>query len=162
MAQKESDIDRIKRLIEIMKENDLVELEISSGDEKILLKRAQAQPQQVVTSFPPAPGVPAPAEPRIAQAQMGAEQGRAAEPQEELTEVKSPIVGTFYAAPSPDSEPYVDIGSHVEPQTVVCIIEAMKVLNEIKAETAGTISEILVKNGQAVEFGQVLFRVRPD
>ena len=77
-------------------------------------------------------------------------------------EIKSPIVGTFYATPSPDSEDYVEIGSHVDSQTVVCIIEAMKVMNEIKAEVSGTISDILVSNGQAVEYGQVLFRVKAD
>jgi len=79
-----------------------------------------------------------------------------------LTEIKSAIVGTFYERPSPDSEPYVEVGSHIEPQTVVCIIEAMKVMNEIKAEISGAIVEILVTSGQAVEYGQVLFRVRPD
>ena len=79
-----------------------------------------------------------------------------------MVEIKSSIVGTFYATPSPDSEPYVEVGSHVDAQMVVCIIEAMKVMNEIKAETSGTIAEILVTNGQAVEYGQVLFRVRPD
>jgi acetyl-CoA carboxylase biotin carboxyl carrier protein len=79
-----------------------------------------------------------------------------------LIEIKSPMVGTFYATPSPDSAPYVEIGSHVEPQTVICIIEAMKVMNEIKAENSGTVAEILVTNGQAVEYGQALFRVRPD
>jgi acetyl-CoA carboxylase biotin carboxyl carrier protein len=77
-------------------------------------------------------------------------------------EIKSPLVGTFYATPSPDSKPYVEVGSHVDAQTVVCIIEAMKVMNEIKAETSGVIAEILVTNGQAVEYGQVLFRVKPD
>jgi acetyl-CoA carboxylase biotin carboxyl carrier protein len=76
--------------------------------------------------------------------------------------MKSPIVGTFYATPTPDSEPYVEVGSTVNTQTVVCIIEAMKVMNEIKAEISGTIVEILVTNGQAVEYGQVLFKVRPD
>jgi acetyl-CoA carboxylase biotin carboxyl carrier protein len=79
-----------------------------------------------------------------------------------LAEIESPMVGTFYATPSPESEPYVELGSHVEPQTVVCIIEAMKVMNEIKAETSGTIVEILVSNGQAIEYGQVLFRIEPD
>jgi acetyl-CoA carboxylase biotin carboxyl carrier protein len=88
----------------------------------------------------------------------------AAKPQEQqnLFEIKSPIVGTFYATPSPDSQPYVEIGTHVEPQTVVCVVEAMKVMNEIKAETSGTVVEILVTNGQAVEYGQVLFTVKPD
>jgi acetyl-CoA carboxylase biotin carboxyl carrier protein len=72
------------------------------------------------------------------------------------------MVGTFYEAPSPDSDPYVEPGGHVDPQTVVCIIEAMKVMNEIKAEVSGTIVERLVKNGQAVEYGQALFRVKPE
>jgi acetyl-CoA carboxylase biotin carboxyl carrier protein len=79
-----------------------------------------------------------------------------------LAVIKSPLVGTFYASPSPDSAPFVELGSHVDAQTVVCIIEAMKVMNEIKAETSGTIAEILVGSGQAVEYGQVLFKVKPD
>jgi len=82
--------------------------------------------------------------------------------EEDLVEIKSPLVGTFYATPSPDSDSYVEVGSYVEAQAVVCIIEAMKVMNEIKTETSGTIAEILVANGQAVEYGQVLFRIRPD
>ena len=76
--------------------------------------------------------------------------------------ITSPLVGTFYAAPSPESDLYVEVGSQVEPQTVICIVEAMKVMNEIKAETSGTIAEILVETGQAVEYGQVLFKVKPD
>ena len=76
--------------------------------------------------------------------------------------MRSPLVGTFYEAPSPDSDPYVEPGSHVDSQTVVCIIEAMKVMNEIKAEVSGTIVEKVATTGQAVEYGQVLFRVRPD
>jgi acetyl-CoA carboxylase biotin carboxyl carrier protein len=79
-----------------------------------------------------------------------------------LVVIKSPIVGTFYATPSPDSDPFVEVGSQVDAQTVVCIVEAMKVMNEIKAETSGTIAEILVSNGQAVEYGQALFKVKPD
>ena len=81
---------------------------------------------------------------------------------EETVEIKSPMVGTFYEAPSPDSDPYVEPGAHVDPQTIVCIIEAMKVLNEIRAEISGTVVEKLVKNGQAVEYGQPLFRVKPE
>jgi acetyl-CoA carboxylase biotin carboxyl carrier protein len=77
-------------------------------------------------------------------------------------EIKSPLVGTFYATPSPDSDPYVEVGTHVDAQAVVCIVEAMKVMNEIKTEISGTIAEILVVNGQAIEYGQVLFRIRPD
>lgn len=81
---------------------------------------------------------------------------------EGLLEIKSPIVGTFYSSPSPDSDPYVEVGSAVSSNTVVCIVEAMKVMNEIKAETSGIIAQVCVKNGQAVEYGQVLFKVRPE
>ena len=162
MAEKDSDLKKIKKLIEIMKENDLVEIEIKHDDDKIFLKRAQ--PQQPAIGIPmmrPEPGV-APVSPESigAASQFSAPQDIPNE--EDLVEIKSPIVGTFYATPSPDSEHYVDIGSEVGPQTVVCIIEAMKVMNEIKAETSGTIVSILVTNGQAVEYGQVLFKVRPD
>ena len=162
MADIESDLEKIKELIEIMKDNDLVEVEIKHGDDKIFLKRAQAQPPAVA------------AVPIIGSQTGGARAGlqdvalpisvqmSAQPPGEELVDIKSPIVGTFYHAPSPDSAPYVQIGSHVDPQTVVCIIEAMKVMNEIKAETGGTIAEVLIANGEAVEYGQVLFRVRPD
>lgn len=158
MAEMEnSDLDKIKKLVEIMEQNELVELEIKHGDDKIFLKRCPTQ------SVAPATAV---LQPEYGPAPSG--RGVIATPaanrpeQQNLVDIKSPIVGTFYATPSPDSGPYVEIGTHVEPQTVVCIIEAMKVMNEIKAETVGTIVEILVTNGQAVEYGQVLFRVKPD
>jgi len=163
MPEKDGDVTKIKELIEIMKENDLVKIDIRHGDDRISLRRAQA-PQapaslgHIITTVPGA--VPP----------TGQTEGQAAAPglapappeQEALLEIKSPIVGTFYEAPSPDSEPYVEAGSHVDAQTVVCIIEAMKVMNEIKAETNGTVVQKLVSNGQAVEYGQVLFKVQPD
>jgi acetyl-CoA carboxylase biotin carboxyl carrier protein len=162
---REKHLARIEELLEIMKDNDLVELEIKNGDEKIFLKRSQPQPPAITAVPMVAPTVPTaltnsdggqispvPARPAASEVH----------PSEELIEMKSPLVGTFYSAPSPDSEPYVDVGSSVDPATVVCIIEAMKVMNEIKAETSGTIVEILVKNGQAVEYGQVLFKLKPD
>jgi acetyl-CoA carboxylase biotin carboxyl carrier protein len=162
MTQKNTDFEKIEKIIEIMKQNQLIEVEIKHGDDKILLKRFSPQ-QFPLTAVPmTAPAGPVasaaagPAEPPPAVSETAA--GR----QENLVEIKSPIVGTFYTSPSPDSEPYVEIGSHVNPQTVVCIIEAMKVMNEIKAETSGAVVEILVTSGQAVEYGQVLFRVRPD
>ncbi|MFC1636264.1 acetyl-CoA carboxylase biotin carboxyl carrier protein [Planctomycetota bacterium] len=158
MADRDTDIERIKQLIDIMKENGLVELQIEHDDNKIVLKRAQ--PQQAVNGIPvirPESFV-TPMNPEVPE---GLTQP-AAPGDENLVEIKSPIVGTFYATPSPDSEPYVEVGSQVGAQTVVCIIEAMKVMNEIKAETEGTIVDILVKNGQAVEYGQVLYKVRPD
>lgn len=166
MADKDTDIKKIKELIEIMKANGLEELEIKHGDNKIFLKRSQ--PQQIQTPAIPTipiiqsdPGV-------ISTGQQGMDISskpgtpQQADQEEELIEIKSPIVGTFYAKPTPDSEPYVEVGSTVNPQTIVCIIEAMKVMNEIKAETSGIIAEVLVTNGQAVEYGQVLFKVRPD
>jgi acetyl-CoA carboxylase biotin carboxyl carrier protein len=162
MAEKDSDLKKITKLIEIMKENGLEEIEIKHGDDKIFLKRSQ--PQQPAIGIPvmrPEPGVVTVGPESAGSAnQLSGQQAVPIE--EDLVEIKSPIVGTFYATPSPDSEPYVDIGSEVGPQTVVCIIEAMKVMNEIKAETAGMIVEINVTNGQAVEYGQVLFKVRPD
>ena len=127
-------------------------------DDKIFLKRSQ--PQQAVSPIPvmrpescAAPVGPEAAEAYIQPSESG---------HEDLVEIKSPIVGTFYATPSPDSEPFVEVGTVVNPQTVVCIIEAMKVLNEIKAETSGTIVEVLVTSGQAVEYGQPLFKVKPE
>jgi acetyl-CoA carboxylase biotin carboxyl carrier protein len=163
MAREDNDVERIKELIEIMKENELVELEIKHGDDKIFLKRSQGD-------VPALTAVPVVAHPGVAVngGQVSGQPAQAepaqAEPQaaEQLVEIKSPLVGTFYTASSPDSESFVEIGLHVNRQTVICIIEAMKVMNEIKAETSGTVVEILVKNGQAVEYGQVLFKVKPD
>jgi acetyl-CoA carboxylase biotin carboxyl carrier protein len=151
------DLKQVKDLIELMKENDLVEVEIEAGDSKIHLKRPGAdmkmmsyQPMMSMSAAPAAaPAAAAPSAPAAAAADAS------------LLTIKSPIVGTFYQAPSPDSEPYVKVGSKVDPDTVVCIIEAMKVMNEIKAETGGTVVEVCCKDGQAVEFGQVLFKVRP-
>ena len=163
VENKDSDLQKIKKLIEIMKQNELVEVEIKHGDDKIFLKRSQPQ-QPAVTALPtigPESGV-APVGPNATRSPAALSQPSAPQPDEDLVAIKSPIVGTFYVTPSPDSEPYVELGSAVRPQTVVCIIEAMKVMNEIKAEASGTIAEILVTNGQAVEYGQVLYRVKPD
>ena len=165
---KDSDLKKIKELIEIMKRNELVEIEISHGDDKIVLKRGQAQPIIRGSEFIVPPAGPhissAPTVPDAAQ--ISAPQVPAGVPEtelgEDLVEIKSPLVGTFYATPSPDSEPYVEVGTHVDAQAVVCIVEAMKVMNEIKTEISGTIAEILVVNGQAIEYGQVLFKIRPD
>jgi acetyl-CoA carboxylase biotin carboxyl carrier protein len=162
MAERKMDnLDEIRELIDLMVAKDLVEVEIVSGDSKIHLKRPQPQsaPPALIPSVVPSvvpihtgmPGVTATAAPAP---------GAPAE-DEELIDIKSPIVGTFYAAPSPDSEPYVKVGTDVNPDTVVCIVEAMKVMNEIKAECTGTIAKIMATNGKAVEYGQVLFKVRP-
>jgi len=163
MPEKDPDIQKIKELIKIMKDNELVNIEIQHGEDRIALERPHPQPPIATAGhiLTPVPGLIAPG--ALPQAQAGAATSKSAAAAAEGTvEVKSPIVGTFYEAPSPDSDAYVEIGSHVDPQTVVCIIEAMKVMNEIKAEVSGTIKEKLVRNGQAVEYGQPLFRVKPE
>ncbi len=146
----DNDICKINQILEIMKDNDLVEVEIKHGDDKILLKRAQPQlsaAPMVGHTMPVSAAAPTESKPQK---------------DDNLIEIKSPIIGTFYAQPSPDSDPFIEVGSAVSPQTVVCILEAMKVMNEIKAETTGTIAQIMIENGQAVEFGQVMFKVRPN
>jgi len=161
MAEKDIDLKKVKELIEIMEQNGLEELEIKQGDQKIFLRRSQPQSSTgpIVTAVPMMrQEYVAPPTPQGAETAGQTNAGR----EENLIEIKSPIVGTFYSQPTPDSDPYVDVGSSVEPQTIVCIIEAMKVMNEIKAETSGTVVEVLITNGQAVEYGQVLFKVRPD
>jgi acetyl-CoA carboxylase biotin carboxyl carrier protein len=147
------DIEEIRELVRLMVENDLAELDITDGDSKIRLKRGPGgeivgQPVPVPAFAPAAAAEPAPP---------------AEGPEEEKhIEIRSPMVGTFYAAPSPDSDPYVTVGSRVGEDTVVCIIEAMKVMNEIKAERAGTVVEICVQNAHPVEYGQPLFKVKPQ
>jgi acetyl-CoA carboxylase biotin carboxyl carrier protein len=157
MSEKNSDLKKIEQLLEIMKKNDLAEIELKSGDDKIVLKRAQPQSPQLAAVPMITPAVPA-------GAAVPAAAPAAAQPPKpaDLVEIKAPMVGTFYATPNPDAEPYVDVGSKVTPSTVACIIEAMKVMNEIKAETEGTVAEVCVQSGQAVEYGTVLFRVKPD
>lgn len=155
--EKKNDLKKVKELIDLMVEKDLVEVEIVDGDSKIHLKRPNASVQMAA----PAPMPMMMASPAAAAAAAPATP--AAQPADDkLADIKSPIIGTFYAAPSPDSPPYVKVGDHVTADTVVCIVEAMKVMNEIKAEMAGTVEKVMVANGQTVEYGQVLFKVKPD
>jgi len=155
MAQWDEQFSKLKQIIEIMKDHNLVEIQIKQGEEELCVKKAQ--PVQQITAVPMfGTGLPGTAAPAPGQAQEPAPQ------EDKPAEIKSPLVGTFYAQPSPDSEPFVELGSRVEPDTVVCIIEAMKVMNEIKAEVSGVIVDVVAANGSAVEYGQVLFKVRPD
>jgi acetyl-CoA carboxylase biotin carboxyl carrier protein len=147
------EIKDIKQLVRLMVESDLGELDIAEGETKIHLKRGAGGMPVPAAPVAPAEGAPA------AQASSAP---AAPAPASNLVEIKSPMVGTFYAASSPDSEPYVSSGTVVGEDGVVCIIEAMKVMNEIKAECSGTIVETCVKNAQPVEYGQVLFRVKPN
>jgi len=160
MTPEASDLKRIKELIQIMEEHDLVEIQMEHGQDKVCLKRAQPQATNVTAL--PMPG-PAGAVGGTARSTGPAgAQGQPLPQEEGLVEIKAPLVGTFYQASGPDSDPYVEVGSHVDAQMVVCVIEAMKVMNEIKAETSGTIMAVLARNGQAVQYGQPLFRVRSD
>jgi acetyl-CoA carboxylase biotin carboxyl carrier protein len=142
------DLKEIKAIIDLMKKHDLSVFEIEK--EGFRLKLEKAPSTQAATAAPPAaPGPPkaVPAAPKAIESVP-------------LKEIVSPMVGTFYRSASPDGPPFVDVGKTVAGDTVVCIIEAMKVMNEIKAETGGIIAEVVAENGKPVQFGQVLFRVR--
>ncbi len=143
------DLKSLRQLVKLMNENDLAELDLRSGTQRIRLRK---RGNEVV------PVVPAPA---AVHASPPAAARAAAEPAANVIEIKSPMLGTFYRAASPDAEPFIQVGSHVDSDTVVCIIEAMKVFNEITADCRGKIVAVAVENAQPVEFGQVLFRVDP-
>ena len=143
------DLKEIRALVDLMKKNGISVFKMEKEGFKITMKTGEAGgPVQYVTSAPPtaaAAAVPVPASaPSIADG----------------IEIKSPMVGTFYGSPSPENPPFVTPGQEVTSETVVCIIEAMKVMNEIKAEVSGTIVEVLAENGKSVEFGQALFRLK--
>jgi acetyl-CoA carboxylase biotin carboxyl carrier protein len=153
------DLIKIKQVVDLMKKSDLSEFEIQDQDFKLRIKRDLpgrapiAAPAAPVAAAPaPAAAAPAPAAPAAAAATA------TADPSIKL--VTSPMVGTFYATPSPENPPFVTVGSPIKADSVVCIIEAMKVMNEIPSEIAGTVVECLVANGTSVEFGQPLFRVK--
>lgn len=149
------DIKEIRALIDLMKKNGLAVFKMEKEGFNITLKMAGAEASPVI-HYAPAPGAPAaPAVPASAPAPATA----AAAPSN-LKDIASPMVGTFYSSPSPDSPAYVEVGQTVTPDTVVCIIEAMKVMNEIKAEVAGVVAEVVAENGKPVQFGEPLFRVK--
>ncbi len=154
------DFEFIERVVRLVEEADIGELEVESQDglRLIVKKSSSAAPQMIPQVI--AGGIPAPAAPVT-------EPSAAPSPaQEEIDEnveiIKAPMVGTFYCAPAPDAPPFVEEGAVVQSSTVVCILEAMKVMNEIKAGVAGTVAEILIENGQSVEFGQALFKIKKN
>jgi acetyl-CoA carboxylase biotin carboxyl carrier protein len=152
------DLEKIEKLIELMKANDLAEVSLRSGDEEINLRRPGAAP---ATSAPAPTLMPSPPSAPAAGSSVVESAPLPVDPEANLLRIVSPMVGTFYAASDPEVPPFVQVGSEVHPESVVCILEAMKVFNEIKAEVTGTIEKVLVKNEHAVEFGQPLFLVRP-
>ncbi len=154
------DLSEIKKLLELMDQNKVVELEFEEGDKKIRLRRADASvPHAVAAPVPVAVHVPVQVAAAPAPVAGASAPGGPAKRADNLTEIKSPLVGTFYRSSKPDADPFVNVGDEVNPEKVLCIIEAMKVMNEIKAEMSGIVREAHVKNGQAVEFGEVLFLI---
>lgn len=163
------DLDKIEKLLELMREHEIVEVEYEDPEAGTRLKLKKAVPPPPAPSHPvltPTLALPSQLDhgmqmmPQYAQA--AAPVNAQDEERANLTEVPSPMVGTFYRAASPENDPFVEVGAVITDESVVCIIEAMKVMNEIKAEVAGEIVEILVQNGEAVEFGQPLFLVRTE
>lgn len=160
------DIKEIKGIIDLMRKNGLSEFEYEKDGTKIRIRRGPDGEPQVIASSPgliPAPAVlPVSAAVPVAVAPPASIPAAAAAPATStLPSINSPMVGTFYSSPAPDAPPYVEVGAMVNAETVVCIIEAMKVMNEIKAEMSGTIVEILAESGKPVEFGKPLFRIKP-
>ena len=151
----------IKSIVDLMKKNSISDFELEKEDFKIKLHRTDGNKTdnvQIQNYLPPGTLQPAPI--------PVSEQPATETPKTESTvtkdpEIKSPMIGTFYRAPSPESDDYVQVGDHVNADSIVCIVEAMKVMNEIKAEISGVITEIVAENASAVEYGQPLFRVRP-
>lgn len=163
-------IDEIKELIQVVHETGIAELEVQRGDNRVRIRRSTATPQElVVPAVLPVPvsGIAAPPIAVVsppAPESLPAPAPAMATPAEDSRDsiVKSPIVGTYYDAPSAGAAPFVKVGDHVEPKQVLCIIESMKLMNEIEAEIAGTLVAKHVENGRPVEYGESLFTIRPS
>lgn len=153
------DVRKIRRLVELMKEHDLCEIDLHQGEVRIQLRRASTTGQPTVGI---APAVQVPMLPAVAAPSPAAEAKSAADAEaKNVVLVKSPMVGTFYSASDPNTPPFVKVGDHVGPETTVCIVEAMKVFNQIPAEATGRVIAVLAENGAPVEFGQPLFKLDP-
>jgi acetyl-CoA carboxylase biotin carboxyl carrier protein len=147
-------VERIRELLELMEAHGLQELELEESEFKVRLSKEGPAPQVAMPLQAPAQ---LPAQPA-----GGSAPSEAAPSQLEGTSpIESPIVGTFYSSPAPDADPFVRVGDRVDEETVVCIVEAMKVMNEVKAGARGTVAEVLVENGEAVEYGQPMFLIHP-
>ena len=151
------DVRKVRRLVELMKEHDLAEVDLKQGDHRIRLRRGQ-DPVVVAAANPAAAPVAASPQPVAPSPQPAAP--AEAEDEAGITYVTSPMVGTFYTSSGPEAAAFVSVGDQVGPETTVCILEAMKVFNEIPAECSGSIVSCLVENGDAIEFGQKLFKVK--
>jgi len=150
------DVRKVRRLVELMKEHDLAEVDLKQGDQRIRLRRGQ----EPVVVASPAPQLPPAASMPAATSPQPPATSHQPEDETGITYVTSPMVGTFYTSANPESPAYVNVGDQVGPETIVCILEAMKVFNEIPAECSGSIVACLVESGDAIEFGQKLFKVK--
>ena len=149
------DLRKLKKLIDLVEESGIAEIEVTEGEEKVRITRSLAAPQPVYAAAPAVAAAPAPA---AAAAAPVAASGAPATPARDLSKAQtSPMVGTFYRAPGPNAPVFVEVGQSVNAGDTLCIIEAMKLMNEIEAERSGVVKEILVENGQPVEFGEPLF-----
>ena len=149
------DLRKLKKLIDLVEESGIAEIEVAEGEEKVRITRSLAAPQPVYAAAPAVAAAPAPA---AAAAAPVAAEGAPAAPARDLSKAQtSPMVGTFYRAPGPNAPVFVEVGQSVNAGDTLCIIEAMKLMNEIEAERSGVVKEILVENGQPVEFGEPLF-----
>jgi len=165
-APRPFDVRTVEHLLNLMTEHDLAEIDLKEGDQRIRLRKGTAIPAgffPASATYPlPAVAHPTPnSTPQPAVPTSGSPPTPPTAPARNLIEIKSPMVGTFYSKPKPDKPDYVSVGSAVTPNTVVCLIEAMKLYNDIKAEVSGKIAEVCVNNGDFVEYNQVLFRVEP-
>jgi acetyl-CoA carboxylase biotin carboxyl carrier protein len=154
------DVRKVRKFIELMNEHDLTEIDLKQGDQRIRLRRGP----EMVTIAPGSmmPGTPAPSAAPAASSEKSGGGAAPAVDESKALLVRSPMVGTFYASPNPDSPAFVKVGDRVGPETTVCIVEAMKVFNEIPAECSGRVVAVLAQSGDAVEFNQPLFRIEPN
>jgi len=152
------DMRTIKELVALMGRHDLTEIDLQEGELRIQLRRG---PKETTVLSPPPPAIAPVQAVTPAPASSPATKPAPAKPTKDLLTIKSPTPGTFYNASTPDAEPFVRVGSSVTPSTVVCLIEAMKIFNEITADCTGVVTEVLAENQQPVEYGQVLFKVDP-
>ena len=149
------DIRKVKKLIELLEESNIDEIEIKEGEESVRISRNGAQAMTMQAPIAPAPVAPAPAP----AAPVAAPAPAAPEPAVDGQQLRSPMVGTFYRSPSPTSPAFVEVGQKVNAGDVVCIVEAMKMMNQIEADKSGTVTAILAENGEPVEFDQPLFTI---
>ena len=163
------DIRKLKELVRLMVANELTELDLRDEQQQVSIKSPDNSSPAAVTGVPGVPMVAAPAAPPVAAAApapppAAAAPAAAAPPAEEegLITIESPMVGTFYSKPSPDKPSFISVGDSLTADSVVCLIEAMKIFNEIKAEQSGTVAKILLNNGDSVEFGQPILLIRPS